>query len=144
LQDVTGGDTYFVPGLSWYWNFNEYGEPLGRYFGANGGVANNFYTISKERRQIQLDESFSANSIVLMYISDGQSVDAATQIDVQAFYSIQSWIAWKSSPNAQNNFSPEGKYFLNEKRKLKAKAAGLTLDEIKNTIRSNYHAGLKN
>jgi hypothetical protein len=79
-----------------------------------------------------------------VYISDGQSVDAATQIETQAFYALQSWIAWKQSPNAQNQFSPEGRYFSNEKRKLRARMNELTLNDIKDTIRKNFHAGIKN
>ena len=134
----------FIPAIGWYWNINEFGESVGRYFGASGGAAPNTYSIVKERRQIQLPESFVGTSIILVYISDGQTVDAATQIDTQAFYAIQSWIAWKQSPNAQNLFSPEGRYYLNEKRKLRARTSDLTLNDIKDIIRHNFHASVKN
>ncbi len=134
----------FIPAIGWYWNINDFGESVGRYFGASGGAAPNTYSIVKERRQIQLPESFIGTSIILVYISDGQTIDSATQIDTQAFYTIQSWIAWKHSPNAQNLFSPEARYYLNEKRKLKARMNELTLNDIKDIIRSNFHAGIKN
>lgn len=137
-------DAYAIPALAWYWNINDFGESVGRYFGMNGGAAPNTFKIVKERRQIQLPENFIGSSIILVYISDGQSVDAATQIDVQAFYAIQSWIDWKQSPNAKNLQSPEGKYFLNEQRKLRARLNELTLNDIKDIIRKNFHAGLKN
>lgn len=137
-------DSTAVVALAWYWNINDYGENIGRYFGMAGGASPNTYKVVKERRQIQLPESFIGSSVILVYISDGQSVDAATQIETQAFYALQSWIAWKQSPNAQNQFSPEGRYFINEKRKLRARMNELTLNDIKDTIRKNFHAGIKN
>lgn len=137
-------DSSAIAAVGWYWNINDLGESVGRYFGMSGGANPNTYKIVKERRQIQLPESFIGKSIILVYISDGQSVDAATQIEAQAFYAIQSWIAWKQSPNAQNQFSPEGRYYTNEKRKLRARMNELTLGDIKNIIRQNFHAGIKN
>jgi hypothetical protein len=134
----------FIPALGWYWNINDLGESIGRYFGAGGGASPNTYKIVKERRQIQLPESFIGKSIIFIYISDGQTVDAATQIDTQAFYTIQSWNEWKRTPNANNLRSPEAQYYLNEKRKLKARVSDYTVGDIKDIIRKNYHAGTKN
>lgn len=133
-----------LPATSWFWNIDDLGENVGRYFGMSGGASPNTYKIVKERRQIQLPESFIGKSIVLVYISDGQTIDSATQIDVQAFYAIQSWIAWKQSPNAQNQFSPEGRYYSNEKRKLRARLNPLTTNDIKDIIRRHFHASIKN
>jgi hypothetical protein len=142
--DVVQYDGNFIPAIGWYWNINDLGESVGRYFGASGGAAPNTYSIVRERRQIQLPESFIGTSIILMYISDGQTIDSASQIDVQAFYTIQSWLMWKQSPNANNLYSPEGRYYTNEKRKLRARMNELTLNDIKDIIRSNFHAGIKN
>lgn len=133
-----------LPPFTRYNNFNEYNEPIGRFFGINGASKQNLYSISKNRRQIQLTETFTAQSIVLIYISDGQTVDSATQIDTQAFSTIQAFMEWKRSRNANNLQSPEAYVYYNERRLLRARLNDTTLDDIRNIIRRNFHAGLKN
>jgi len=137
-------DGLFFPfvGWTWYWNMSDYGEPTGRLFGANGGNPRG-YKVIRERRQIQV---YGGNEthMVLQYISDGQSVDAATMVDVQAFATIQAYIVWKRSPNPDNEFSPEGRLYLNQKRKLRARLNGLTTEDVKNIIRGGYTAAIKN
>lgn len=128
----------------WYWNINDYGEPTGRYFGATGGAKQNGYKVVRERRQIQLTQTFTSPSIVLMYISDGQSASAATQIDVAAFATIMAYNVWKSSPNADNQNSPQGMLFYNERRKLVARLDDLTITDIRTTILNAYTAAIKN
>lgn len=133
----------FTPSV-WFWNFNDLGEPTGRNFGAGGGAVSNGYKVFKERRQIQMTETFSSDEIVLLYISDGQSSDNATQIDVQATAAIQAYINWKRSPNADSEFSPEGQAWYNQRRLLRARLNPLTPTDIKNTIRNHYRASIKN
>lgn len=129
-------------GYSWYWNVSDYGEPTGRVFGAGGGTGYG-YKVVKERRQIQV---FGCNTgdCILQYISDGQSVDNASMIDTQAFYTIQNFITWKRSPNASNMFSPEGTLYRNEKRKLRARLSDLSNVDVINIFRKNYMAAAKN
>lgn len=137
-------DGLFFPfvGWTWYWNMSDSGEPTGRLFGANGGNPRG-YKVIRERRQIQVYGGKETH-MVLQYISDGQSVDAATMVDVQAFATIQAYIVWKRSPNPDNEFSPEGRLYLNQKRKLRARLNGLTTEDVKNIIRGGYTAAIKN
>ncbi len=130
-------------GWMWFWNVNEFGEPTGRFFGANGGTSIG-YKFVKERRQIQMSGGFDSGKVVLQYISDGQNIDNASQIDVQAFQCIRSWQEWKKSPNANNGNSPEAYLFYNEKKKLRARLSGMSLVDIKNVIRNSYTASIKN
>lgn len=130
-------------GWMWFWNVNEFGEPTGRFFGANGGTSIG-YKFVKERRQIQMSGGFDSGKVVLQYISDGQNVDNASQIDVQAFQCIRSWQEWKKSPNANNGNSPEALLFYNEKKKLRARLSGMSLVDVKNVIRNSYTASIKN
>jgi hypothetical protein len=132
-----------LPYAIWYWNFNEYGEPTGRFFGVGGGSKLNGYKVVWERRQIQFTDVFSNRTIVLMYISDGQSLDAATQIDTMAFAAIQAYIAWKRSPNRNADFSPEGQHFYNQRRLLRARKNDLTPIDIKEILRKNVRASIK-
>lgn len=134
---------YFGTGLLWYWNINDYGEPTGRFFGARGASDVNGYVVVKERRQIQLSDTFTSKSAVLSYISDGQSVDNASQIDVQAISTIQAYSNWKKSRNAENKDSPEGRLFYNEKRFLRARLDPLTKTDIIQIVRRSYSAAMK-
>lgn len=138
-------DGIFFPfvGWTWYWNISDYGEPTGRLFGATGGNPNG-YKVIKERRQIQLYGDTGGGSRILQYISDGQSVDAASQVDSLAFQTIQNYIVWKRSPNADNEFSPEARMFANSRRKLRARLNPLTVTDIRNILYEAYTATMKN
>src|ERR1700677_2188075 len=141
-----GSETFygFNTNWFWFWNINDYGEPTGRYFGAHGGPKLNGYKVIKSQRRIQMTQLFTSPTIVLIYISDGQRADNASLIDVEAFSAIQSFINWKKTPNAQNNNSPEGQYFYNERRKCNARLDGTTSDDIRGIILSSFHASMKN
>lgn len=127
---------------SWYWNINDWGETTGRYFGAPGGIQTG-YQVFKERRQIQLSNEFIGSGIILQYISDGQRVDNATQIDTQAIACIQSYIDWKRNPGAAMKDAPEARTFYNEKRLLRARLNSLTIKDMQNIIRNNIFAAIK-
>lgn len=127
----------FVPGAMWYWNINEWGEPTGRYFGAGGGAKANGYQVFRERGQIQLTDTFTSPTVVLMYVSDGQSADNATQIDTKAFSTISAYLSWKTSPNRNNTYSPEGRLYSSTKRLLRARMNSLTGVDIINIVRKN-------
>lgn len=130
-------------GWGWYWNFNDYGEPTGRFFGVGGGVSYG-YQIFRERRQIQFTEDFiGCDGIVLMYVSNGQHIDNATQLDWRAFRCIQSYSDWQSSPNASNKDAPEARTYYNEKRLLRANMDDTTVEDIKQILRRNYMASIK-
>lgn len=138
-------DTFFwgSAGWLWYWNVNDFGEPTGRFFGSRGGTQRG-YKVVKERRQIQMSYDFNGGDIVLQYISNGQNVDTASQIDTQAIQTIRAWQDWKRSPNANNDYSPEAVSFYNNKKRLRSRLNSLTLVDIKNAIRNGYTGSVKN
>lgn len=141
--NINNGDLFFpFVGYTWFWNVSDYGEPTGRIFGSNGGNTYG-YKVIKERRQIQVYGCNGGNAI-LQYISDGQTIDNASMVDSLAFTTIQNYIIWKRSPNANNEYSPEAKMYYNTKRKLKARVSGLTGADVINIIRSSYTAAIKN
>jgi len=126
----------------WYWNYSDYGEPTGRFFGRSGGTSQG-YRVVKERREIQLTDNFIGQNVILLYISDGQGIDNASQIDTQATKAIQAWSDWKRSRNSNNEFSPEGKYWYNQKRILRARLNDMTVADIKNVLHNAYKATIK-
>lgn len=134
-------------GWNYYWNVDAYGGATGRQFGAGGGTTSG-YKVVKERRQIQMTDDFvdstGQTSIVLQYISNGQSVDSASQIDYMAFACIRAWQEWKASPNRNNEFSPEGRYYFNQKRLLRSRLNPITAVDIRNIFRRAYMASPKN
>lgn len=148
LQNEDSSQTGSFPGTPigwyWFWNVNDFGEPTGRYFGLNGGAGYG-YEIFGERRQIQFSEGFIGTSnLVFMYISNGQHVDNATQVDWRAHRCIQTYSDWQSSPNAAMKDAPEARTFYAEKRLLRAEMNDLTIADIKNILRSSYTATIKN
>lgn len=146
IAEDQSGDAIYYGGVGWYWywNVSDYGEPTGRYFGAGGGASQNGYKVVEERRQIQFTETFTSDEVVIMYISSGQSVDNASQVDFMAWGAIQAYIDWKRSPNAANEFSPEGRTYYNQRRLLRANLSDLTIADIKEVLRKNYKATIKN
>ena len=102
------------------------------------------YKVLKERRQIQLSVGFERSSVVLQYISDGQSINNATQIDTQAIQCIRAWQEWKRSGNANNDYSAEAISFYNRKKQLRARLSGLSLVDVKNALRQGFTGAIKN
>lgn len=141
-MDNTNGQNGFFYNYFWFWNISDYGEGTGRNYGANGGSTFG-YTKVKERRQFQFTQNIVNTNVLLMYISSGESVDSATQIDIAAFATIQAWINWKRSPNRDNDYSPEGRSFYNQKTKLRARMDDLTVVGIKDILRGAYTAAPK-
>lgn len=134
----------FIGNWYWFWNISDYGEPTGRYFGAGGGEKLNGYMLVKERNQIQLTGTFTSENVVLLYISDGQSIDNATRVDSLAIDAIKSYINWMTSPSAGIERSPEGMSYYNQRRLLRARLNDLTLTDLRDIIRSNIMATIKN
>lgn len=136
--------TYFGSyNWSWFWNVDSLGEFTGRYFGANGGTHTG-YKVIKEQRRIQLSDGISGGNVILQYISDGQNTDSASQITPQAVSCIHAYINWKTSANRAIKNSQEAATFYNEKRLLRARLSELSIMDIKNVLRSNYSASIKN
>lgn len=144
-DDTPEGETSFFgfPGTwAYYWNVDSYGGFTGRRFGAHGGI-NAGYQVFKQRRQIQMTEGFIGSNVVLLYISDGQRADSASQVDTKATQCIKTYIDWQRSSNATNEHSPEALTFYNQKRRLRILLNQLTKADIINVIRQAYTATLK-
>ena len=141
--DTQNRQNGFLYNYYWFWNINDYGEGTGRNFGGSG-TSDGGYKKVKERRQFQLTNGITQGSVVLMYISDGQSVDAASQIDVQAIQCARAWQDWKSDPmQASDDYSPKGRAFYNRKGNLRSRLNPLTPIEVRDIVYRNYSAAAK-
>ena len=143
-NEILSNSSFFglVNGYRYYWNVDAYGANVGRQFGNNAGTLIG-YKVIKERRQIQMTDGFEGGSIVLQYISNGQSVNNATQIDYMAFQTIRSYQEWKRSINANNEYCPEARQFFNNKRHLRMRLNPLTRTDITNLFHRAYTAAPK-
>lgn len=142
--DTANQDFPFWPGFWWFNNIDDLGENTGRLYGFDTGVPNDGFKVIKERRQIQFTESMETSTVVLEYISDGQTSDNATQIDPYAQNAIEAFINWKRSPNADIDRSPEARSYFNQRRILRARMSQLTLADIRQILYRNYRASIKN
>lgn len=127
----------FSAGWGFYWNTNDYGEATGRAFGAGGGT-NAGYSINKQRRKLTMNEGFAGTGVYLIYMSTGQSVDNASQIDWYAFSTIQTYIDWQTSPYAMDKDSAPARRYYNELSGLGFALWGMSAETIKNIIRQSY------
>jgi len=128
----------------WFWNVNDWGENTGKYFGSRGGSYQNGYQIFPERRQIQFTGSLAGSDAILMYVSNGQSIDNASQVPWDSFATIQAYEDWKASPNSAFKDSPEARTYYNERRLLRANLNNLTEKDIIEIVRNGFTAAIKN
>lgn len=134
----------FWPGYWFFQNIDDLGENVGRLYGFNTAVGSNGFKVIKERSQIQFTESLEYSTIVLEYISDGQTSDNATQVDEYAWSTIEAYINWKRSASADMDRSPEARTYVNQRRLLRARMSQLTLWDIRQVLYANYRASIKN
>jgi hypothetical protein len=130
-------------GVGVYYNTNDYFENTGRIFGGVG-KSQKGYTVIKEQRRIQMSNGFANTGVVLVYVSDGQSVDSASQIDIKAITTIEGYILWCESPNFGILGTIQANSFYRLKKNLKARLSDIeTTEDLLNVIRGTYKASLK-
>jgi len=139
---------YLNPINWWGVNFNEYGEFTGRQFGAGAGVQTDVFTVVKERNQIQLTDHLTGlETIVLEYISNGQSADAATQIDSYAIATIEAYILWQMKESTRTYSEGERERakqeYITQRQILRARMSDLTMEKIKRIIAENTYLAPK-
>ena len=121
LTTLTNGDAYFNHDVS----RDEY-----------------FFTVLRERGEIQLSAAFPCEEIILQYISDGLTADAATKVDPLAQACLEKWILWQNlvhNRNASNAERHEAeRLFIEEWRLLRAAKSDLTKENIIYAIQSGY------
>jgi hypothetical protein len=131
-------------GEDYFWETNANGELLGKQFNNNGGYSNNSYKVLRERGEIQLDNRFAGEYVVLEYIGDGLDTNAESEVHPYAQATIEAYIAWKSSKNADNITSPEGFNFYNNHRILRSRLNDITLLDIVRMKQRGNKAVIKN
>lgn len=127
-----------------YWNtvtYNQYGENIGRLYGWGAGNPSDTFNVIPERNVIKINEQLSVDNIVLTYISDGTSSDAATRITPYAFDSIEKGIIWQYKENtriySEGERARAKSLFTNAVQILRA-SDSITIEEIKRIAQEAY------
>ncbi len=125
-------------------NTNDYGEPTGRNYGWAGGTGVDTFRVIKERGVIQINQHLGYCYIVLSYIGSGQSVDAATHIDIQADSTLKAYINWQRMENSRTyNLGEKERgrqLYINERQILRARMSDLTLPKMARILQKNSRA----
>ena len=137
---------YLLP-LFWLTTtYNQYGENIGRLFGWGNGDACDTFKIVKERNVIKINENLTiqGGNIVMIYVSDGQSVDAISQIPAEAFDTITKYIGWQFKENNRSYSEGEKErakqQYLDARGILRARLNDITPEVMLRIMQKNYKA----
>lgn len=126
--------------------FNDKLETTGRFYGGFTSKTDVFKVLP-ERNEIQVDNHFCGNDIILEYISDGSEADSATQIDPYAKMAIEAFIEWQHV-ETHRSYGQGDKIWARKKYDyevgiLRGRLNPLTISDIKNAVRMNTHGSIK-
>jgi hypothetical protein len=131
-------------GANYIWASNDRGELLGRGFNLNAGSTHNSFKVLRERGEIQIDNRFANDYIVLEYIGDGLDTNASTQVHPYAQATIESYISWKMSPAKNAVQSNESLMYHNSLRILRGRLNDATILDFLRAKQKGYKASIRN
>lgn len=134
---------YYNGYLSPYWtsyNWNAYGENMGRQFGGVGALPDTF-KVNKARNEIKINEYLTNTEYVLEYISDGMDADSATHIVSYAQECLEAYAMWQFKENNRTYGAGEAQMakqdYIQERQILRARLSDLTIDKLKRIVQIN-------
>lgn len=131
-------------GANYIWAANDRGELLGRGFNIQAGTTHNSFKVLRERGEIQIDNRFAADYVILEYVGDGLDANASTEIHPYAQATIESYIAWKSSPSRDALQSNESLLYHNNLRILRGRMNDTTMLDFLRAKQKGYKATVRN
>lgn len=131
----------------WGVNINTNGENTGGYYGLGAGSEPDTFKWIPERNVIQCNQNVGVTKIVLEYISDGSSNNAATTIPIYAQKCIEAYIDWMYKEHSKSFGAMDAerakRYFDRQHEILRARKDNLTPELIERIINRNRKASLK-
>lgn len=132
--NVVGGDTV-------HWDSS--GEFTGRFYGFSGaGSEWDTFKVIAERDVIKINEAIDLDHIVLEYISDGSSADAATKIEAYAVATIEAYVIYQMKEQNRNYNLQERQLAKQEYQlqyaKLIARKSKLTIESLRRILNRHY------
>lgn len=135
---------YYTYPISYFWGetvVDDYGEFVGRLYGW-GDDSNDTFQVFPERCQIQLNEHIVADFVVLDYINNGMSCDAASRVDAYAIQTITTYIMWQLKEQNRTYSTGERQLakqeYTNQRKILRARVNQVTPDMIRRIVHKNY------
>lgn len=128
--------------------WDSYGEYVGRQYGFRGsGSEWDSFAIIPERGEIQCDENLDVSAIVVEYVSDGMSADAASKIHAYAVDTLEAYMIWQFKENnrtynlgerqlAKDEYTRQYQIFL-------ARQNPLTIEVLKRIVNRNYRGSIR-
>lgn len=124
----------------WVYNWNVFGENLGRQFGGVGTLPDTF-RINKARNEIKVNENLANTEYVLEYIGNGLDADSATHIDAYCQSTIEAYCMWVFKENNRTYGAGESQMarqqYITEFEILRARLSDLTIDRMKRIVQIN-------
>jgi len=131
----------------WGVNINTNGENTGGYYGLGAGSEPDTFKWIPERNVIQCNQNVGVTKIVLEYISDGSSNNAATTIPIYAQKCIEAYIDWMYKEHSKSFGAMDAerakRYFDRQHEILRARKDNLTPELVERIINRNRKASLK-
>lgn len=132
----------------WYTNYiNDKGEHLGRIFN-NYPTFRDSFVVLRERNEIQFDVSYTFNTIVMDYITNGMTTDSSNAIHPYAQSAIEAYIFWKMKEHSRkynmNEAELSKQEYYNQLRILRARMNSIDINDIKRSLSSGYGPVIKN
>lgn len=131
----------------WGININTNGENTGGYYGLGAGSEPDTFKWIPERNVIQCNKNVGVTKIVLEYITDGSSSNAATTVPIYAQKTIEAYIDWQYKENSKSFGAMDAerakRYFERQHEILRARKNNLTPELLERIINRNRKASLK-
>ena len=133
-----------------YWYgmyYNNAGEHLGRKFGKGGGSPGPYFTVMKEKEQIQFSSDICADKVYLEYITNGLNASGGTLVHQYAAATLESYIHWRLAHHKQPNSGEAAALkvdYQEQLRRYKARVNPLTTAIIKDIANKEYRQSPKN
>lgn len=123
------------------------GEFQGGIFNNRPDMASYKFRVLPERSEIQFNNDFPYETIILEYIGDGMDGDAATQVDAYAIDTIESYVMWQlalHNPRQGDNAIFRKDVYDKALRLLRARKNKMSREDIIDSIRKGYSGTYKN
>lgn len=140
-----------VTGNSYYNEYllkrNGFNEFQGGVFNARPDMSNYRFKVLPERSEIQFNNDFPYDTVILEYIGDGMDGDAATQVDPYAIDTIESYVMWQlalHNPRQNDNAMFRKDVYDKALRLLRARKSKMSKEDIIDSFRKGYSGTYKN
>jgi hypothetical protein len=123
------------------------GAYIGGLYGLSGGVADAYYRIDREQKQIVFGGSTPRSEFVLEYMSNGVKESGGAIVPREAIPALRSYLIWQDAENdprvAYNEKERKKRIHEEEVEAMRSFQNAFTADEYLQLVRRNTHQSIK-